>query len=274
MKTILVTGASGSLGRAAVAALKNAGFPVRAASRHPRPEEHSVLFDYSHHSTHEDALKGANGVLLIAPPLDADAPEKLIPFIDACKFLDVRHIVFISAFGVDANEAAPLRIIEHHLMASGVGYTIIRPNFFSENFTTGFLAPMVESGTISVAAGNGKTSFISTVDIAAVVTAAFTAGPHSRQYNITGPAALNYTEVASILSQARGKTVAYQPVSEEEMVQGAIQNGLPASAAKYMAVLYHAVRNGWLGVVTDDVQQLTGQAPRRLAEVLAGRRVL
>lgn len=271
MKTILVTGASGNLGRAAVSALKNAGFTVRAASRHPQATGNSVLFDYSHHSTHEAAIKGADGVLLIAPPLDVDAPEKLIPAIDACKFLDVRHIVFISALGVYADEKSPLRIIERHLMDSGVGYTIIRPNFFAENFTTGFLAPMVTSGTISVAAGDGKTSFISTADIAAVVTAAFTQGPHNRSHNVTGPAALDYTEAAAILSQGLGKTIVYQSISEEEMVQGAIKNGLPASAAHYLAVLYQAVRNGWSDIVTGDVQQLTGQAPRTLAAVVAKR---
>ena len=271
MSTILVTGASGNLGRAAVTALKNAGFTVRAASRQPQAVENSVLFDYTDHTTHEAAIKGAEGVLLIAPPLDADAPEKLIPVIDACKFLDVRHIVFISALGVYADEKSPLRIIERHLMDCGVGYTIIRPNFFAENLTTGFLAPMVASGRISVAAGGGKTSFISTVDIAAVVTAAFSHGPHNRSHNLTGPAALDYSEAAAILSQELGTRVAYQPISEEEMVQGAIKNGLPASAAQYMALLYSGVRNGWFDIVTNEVQQVTGQAPRTLADVVAKR---
>ena len=271
MKTILVTGASGNLGRAAVAALQNAGFTVRAASRRPQAAENSVRFDYSDHTTHEAAIKGAQGVLLIAPPLDADAPEKLIPAIDACKFLDVRHIVFNSALGVYADEKSPLRIVERHLMDCGVGYTIVRPNFFAENFTSGFLAPMVASGMISVAAGDGKTSFISTVDIAAVVTSAFSQGPHNRSHNLTGPTSLNYSEAAVILSQGLGTKVEYQPISEEEMVQNAIKNGLPASAAHYLAVLYSGVRNGWFDIVTNDVQQVTGQAPRTLAEVVAKR---
>jgi uncharacterized protein YbjT (DUF2867 family) len=271
MKTILVTGASGNLGRAAVGALINAGFIVRAASRRLQPLENSVLFDYTDHTTHESAIKGAEGVLLIAPPLDPDAPEKLIPAIDACKFLDVRHIVFISALGVYADEKSPLRIIERHLMDCGVGYTIIRPNFFAENFTTGFLAPMVASGKICVAAGGSKTSFISTVDIAAVITAAFSHGPHNRSHNLTGPASLDYNEAAAILSQGLGTKVEYLPISEEAMVQGAIKNGLPAAAAQYMALLYSGVRNGWFDIVTDEVQQLTGQAPRRLADVVARR---
>jgi uncharacterized protein YbjT (DUF2867 family) len=271
MKTILVTGASGNLGRAAVVALKNAGFTVRSASRQPQTMENSVLFDYTDHSTHEPAINGANGVLLIAPPLDVDAPEKIIPAIDACKFLGVRHIVFISALGVYADEKSPLRIIELHLMNSGVGYTIIRPNFFAENFTTGFLAPMVASGRISLAAGDGKTSFISTADIAAVITAAFTQGAHNLSHNLTGPVALDYNEVATILSQGLGKTIEYQPVSEADMMQAAIKNGLPASAAQYLALLYSGVRNGWFDIVTDEVQQVSGQAPRSLAEVVARR---
>jgi hypothetical protein len=55
------------------------------------------------------------------------------------------------------------------------------------------------------------------------------------------------------------------------MVQAALKNGLPASAAQYMALLYSGVRNGWFDVVTDDVQQITGQAPCSLTEVVAKR---
>jgi uncharacterized protein YbjT (DUF2867 family) len=85
----------------------------------------------------------------------------------------VDHIVFISALGVDQNEEAPLRIIERHLMNSGVNHTIIRPNFFMENFSTGFIAPMIAQGGVFLAAGDGKTSFISTRDIAEAAAVAF-----------------------------------------------------------------------------------------------------
>lgn len=268
MKTILVTGATGNLGRAAVAALEKDGFTVRAASRHPEVVKNTIRFDYSDHTTYEDAINGVDGVLLVAPPLDVDAPQKLIPVIDACKFLGVRHIVFNSALGVYADEKSPFRIIERHLIDSGVGYTIIRPNFFTENFTSGFLAPMVKSGRISVAADNGRTSFISTTDIAAVVVAVLTAGPHNRSYNLTGPVSLTYAEAAAILSQALGQPVAYQPISEEEMVQAAMQDGLPLPDANYLAGLYRGVRNGWFDVVTEDVQQVTGRAPLSLAEAV------
>jgi len=270
MKTILVTGATGSLGRAAVAALTARGFSVRAASRHPQPSTdpavQAVSFDYTDPGTHRPALTGADGVLLIAPPLDVESPAKLNPVIDLAKKLGVGHIVLNSAMGVDADENAPLRRIERHLMTSGVSYTILRPNFFMENFTTGFLAPMVRQREIYLAAGDGITSFISAQDIAVVAAEAFAGTHHGRVYNLTGPEALDHTEMARLISQASGRTIVYHAISEEEMVRGAMQNGLSESSARFMALLYSIVRNGWAAGVTDDVQQVTGRPPLSFAE--------
>ena len=270
MKTILVTGASGSLGRAAVAALVARGFSVRAASRHPQPVAapavQAVHFDYTDPGTHQQALEGADGVLLIAPPLDVDSAAKLNPVIDRARALGIGQIVLNSALGVDADESAPLRRIERHLMASGVDHTILRPNFFMENFTTGFIAPMVRQGEIYLAAADGRTSFISTADIAAVAAEAFSGGHSGRAYNLTGPGALDHTEVAELISRAAGKTIRYHAISEEEMLQGAVHNGLPESAAQFMGLLYSVVRNGWAAGVTDDVREVTGRPPVSFAE--------
>lgn len=270
MKTILVTGATGSLGGAAVAALAARGFRVRAASRHPQPSTDSavqaVRFDYTDQETHQPALEGVDGVLLIAPPLDVESTAKLKPVIDRAAALGVGHIVLNSALGVDADESAPLRQIERHLMASAVAWTILRPNFFMENFTTGFLAPMVRQGEILLAAGDGKTSFISTLDIAAVAAEAFAGTHHGHACNLTGPEALDHAEVARLISQASGRTIRYHAIPEEEMVRGAIRNGLPESAARFMALLYSIVRSGWAAGVTDDVRQVTGRPPLSFAE--------
>jgi uncharacterized protein YbjT (DUF2867 family) len=270
MQKILVAGASGILGRAAIAALIAKGFSIKAASRHPKQAKGSdvqaVHFDYTDPNTYQSALEGVNGILLIAPPLDAEAHAKLIPFIDRAKALGVGHIVLNSALGVDADENAPLRRIERHLMALGTDYTILRPNFFMENFTTGFLAAMVRQGEIFLAAADAKTSFISTQDIAAVAAIAFAGGHHGIEYNLTGPEALDHNEVARLFGEASGKAVVYHAISEEQMIQGAIQNGLPRSAAQYMGHLYSVVRNGWAAGVTEDVQQVTGRAPLKFAE--------
>jgi uncharacterized protein YbjT (DUF2867 family) len=266
MNKILATGTTGNLGRAVVTALMAKGFTVKAAARNvlkasvPAGVE-VVKFDYQDPATFDAALAGAEGAVLIAPPLDSDAPAKLNPVIDKARTTGVKHVVFISAFGVDALEQAPLRRIERYLMASGLNYTILRPNFFMENFSTGFLAPMVKQGGVYLAAGAGKTSFISVADIAEVAATAFQKGLFGKEYNLTGPEALDHSAATNILSKVTGKIITYHPLTEEAMFQGLRQNGLPESAIQYIGVLYNAVRAGYTAAVTKDVETVTGRKP-------------
>jgi len=265
-KRILVTGANGNLGGAVVRALARGTATVIAAGTHPEnmrmPQGMEVRrMDYVRPETVAAALKGVDGLFLVAPPLDPEAPAKLDPVIDQAGAAGVRHIVFNSALGVDQNDAAPLRVVEKHLMASGLQYTIIRPNFFMENFSTGSLAPMIAQGGIYLAAGDAGTSFISVEDIAAVAAAAFEKEYFGAQYNLTGPAALNHTQVAGIISEVCGRQIQYHAITAEAMGQGARDQGMPEDAVQYIGMLYNAVRSGWLAVVTDHVEKAIGRRP-------------
>jgi uncharacterized protein YbjT (DUF2867 family) len=266
MSKILVTGSTGNLGRAVVTALNGEGFDVRAASRNPGKLApgagvEPMLFAYENPTAHAAALQGVGGLFLMAPPLDSEAPSKLNPVIDLAKRLGVGHIVFNSAFGVDAVEQAPLRVVERHLMASGVPYTILRPNFFMENFSTGFLAPMLKQGGIFLAAADGKTAFISVVDIAQVAAVAFAKGLAAKEYNLTGPEALDHKAVAAIISKVSGKTITYQAIPEDAMLSGLRGTGMPEGAVQYVGVLYSAVRAGYTAAITSDVETVTGRKP-------------
>lgn len=266
-KNILVTGASGNLGRDVVAALVDKGFRVKAASRQPeklaaREGIEVVALDYESPNTFDGALAGVDGVFLVAPPMDPEAPAKLAPFIEKAKEAGVGHIVFTSALGVDQNEQAPLRVIERALMESGIQYTILRPNFFMENFSTGFTGPMIRHNAgIFLAADDAKTSFISVVDIANVAAVAFADQHYGKEYNLTGPEALDHAQVARIVGDVIGREIAYHALPEEVMLQGARDNGLPEPAVQYMAVLYSVVRAGFMAAVTDDVEEITGSKP-------------
>ena len=265
--TILVTGATGNVGRDTVQALSRAGNIVRAASRTVKPASigeniQAFRMDYTEPGTYVAALKETTGLFLVAPPLDAQAPAKLLPFIKAAKASGVRHVVFVSALGVNLNEQAPLRVLEHAVMDSGIGYTILRANFFMENFSTGFIAPTIRHQRgIFLAAGEGKTSFISTKDIAAVAAKVFAAGPQGKEYNLTGPEALDHTQVATILSRTIGQEVRYHALSEDAMLQGARDQGLPEDVVQYLGALYAVVRAGYMATVTNDVESVTGAKP-------------
>jgi uncharacterized protein YbjT (DUF2867 family) len=264
-KPILVTGAAGVLGRAIVTAFSEAGLPLRQAVRNPKKAKagvDSIRLDYAEPATLGPALTGIGGLLLMAPPLDPNAPALLRPVVAHAKGAGVQHIVFISAFGVNHNEQAPLRIVEHIVMDAGVPHTILRPNFFMENFSEGFLAGGIKGQNgIFLAAGDGKTSFISVRDVAAAALAAFRTPLVGRELDLTGPEALDHSEAAKIISEASGRPVAYHCLTEEQMVAGARAIGMPEPAIGNLTVLYGVVRAGYAAGVTSDFENVTSRKP-------------
>jgi uncharacterized protein YbjT (DUF2867 family) len=271
MKPIFVTGASGILGRAIVTALNQAKLPMRLGLRNlakaPAPGIDAVHFDYGNPATSETALAGTGSLLLMAPPLDPGAPAKLAPVLERAKQARLSHIVFISAFGANYNEQAPLRIVEHLVMDSGIPYTILRPNFFMENFSAGFLAGTIKGQRgIFLAAGDGKTSFISTEDIAGVAAATFSGPLTGKELDLTGGEALDHAEVAAILSAASGSKIEYHSLTDEQMVAGARAAGIPEPAIGYMLALYGVVRGGYVAAVAGDVEKVLGRRPLAFRE--------
>ena len=263
--SILVTGASGVLGRSVVTAFAEAGLPVRQAVRNlkkAKPGVDSVLLDYSELATIGPALTGIGGLLLMSPSLDPNAPAELGPVVARAKEAGARHIVFISAFGVNHDEQAPLRVVEHLVMDSGIPYTILRPNFFMENFSEGFLSGSIKGQNgIFLAAGDGKTSFISVRDIAAVALTAFQTPLVGQELDLTGPEALDHSQAAKIISEVSGRPVVYHSLTEEQMVVGARAIGMPEPAIGYMTILYGVVRAGYAAGVTPDFEKVTGRKP-------------
>jgi len=266
MEKVLVIGATGNVGSALIEKLTTEGYSVKAATRTPDhyPATASVTavkFDYSDHTTFDLALEDVKVVEMIALPMDLDAFGKLKPFIDKAKEQGVEHIVFTSAFGANANEEAPLRKVENYLINSGVNYTIVRPNFFMENFSVGFLADQVRNGAIYLAASDGKTSFISVKDIASVAVTAIKEKLYNQEFDLTGPEAFDHNEIVTMINNSIGASVKYMDIPEDTMLQGARDAGLPEDAVTYMGFLYQAVRNGWAAPVTDDIKKVTGNKP-------------
>lgn len=262
---VLITGATGVLGRAIVKAAGKAGLGVRQGVRNPAKANEtaeSVHLDYADPATIPPALEGVSALVLMAPPLEANAPALLGPVIAAAKATNIQHIVLISAFGVNHNEQAPMQVVEHLVIDSGVPYTILRPNFFMENFSEGFLAGGIRGQNgIFLAAGEGKTSFISVGDIAAVAAAALEQRPAGREIDLTGPAALDHTAVAKIISEALGHSVVYHSLSEEQMLAGARSQGMPEPVVAYLGMLYAVVRAGFAAGISGDFKTVTGREP-------------
>lgn len=262
---ILVIGATGTVGRHVVDGLLAKGEAVKAASRAGKPMAgaEGVVFDYAKPETFGPAFDGVDRAYVLLASGHADAKGMLLPVIEAAATREIK-VVLQSAFGVDADDAIPYRQVEIALEKSGTPYVILRPNWFSDNFHT-FWKPGIDHGQIALPAAEGKSSLIDARDIAASGVAALTSSSFDgKAFNLTGPEALSYMQAAAILSEAIGKPVAYNAVSDEAFIDMLTGAGVPADYAGFLASIFYPVREGWTAVVNGDVETLTGKAPRSL----------
>jgi uncharacterized protein YbjT (DUF2867 family) len=272
-KPVLVTGATGTIGRDIAKRLSEGGVSVRAGVRDQAkakkelPDIALVPFDFENEKMFSAALEGVEKVFLL-PPLLPNQLELMNRFVDAAKRAGVGHIVKLSAIGID-DETEPTAIkwhgaSERHIRESGVAFTFLRPNSFMQNFIT-YFPP--RNGAIYLPWGNGTASFVDTRDIANVAAKALTSDGHGgRIYTLTGPATLGIAEVALILSEVAGREFKYVDVPEAAARDGMLQAGVPPWQVELVMEL-HAVnkQNRW-SAVTSDIEKVTGTPPTDFAQ--------
>ncbi|WP_185281195.1 SDR family oxidoreductase [Hymenobacter sp. NBH84] len=277
--TILVTGATGTIGTELVKALANRGVTVRAGVhsiikgdrlKHLNPDVQLVEIDYHKPETLAVALTGAERVFLLPPPT-SDQVELARLFIDAAQKAGVRQLVQLSAAG--AGRDAQIEIdrrhheIEQLVAASGLTYATLRPEGFMQNFVEQHCATIRDEGKFYMPLAEAQVAYIDVRDIAAAAATLLTSDPatHAGQaYHLTGPAALTGQQVAEALSQGTGREVTYVPVSEED-ARTAMQE-LPAERVKELLALYADYRAGHAATVTDEVASLAGHAPHTIQQ--------
>jgi uncharacterized protein YbjT (DUF2867 family) len=263
---ILVLGSSGKLGGAVARQLRAAGYTIRAATRNPDPADPAaVRFDWSSPLTWMPAVDGCRQVLLVVRPLDVTAAAIVPGFLQDCAALGVEHVVFVSALGADVQVTGPLGLVESYLRHGDLAWTILRPNFFMENFSHGWLLPQLRaSGTIELAAGSGRTTFVSVEDVAAAAVKVIgDPAARGRAHDLTGDDPMSHTAVAAALTRASGRPINYVEATEDEMRRAGQRAGLPGGSLEYLLTLYAFVREGLAARKTRDLEPLLGRKPRR-----------
>ncbi|MBN8494643.1 MAG: NAD(P)H-binding protein, partial [Burkholderiales bacterium] len=210
------------------------------------------------------ALEGADRAFVLSPPGYADQEALLAPVIERARARGLQKLVLMTAMGADADEAAPLRKAERRLEASGLAYNILRPNWFMQNFHTFWLHGIVTQDTIALPVGQAKGSFIDARDIAAVAARLLAGDAHANlAFDLTGAEALDHDQVAAILSREVGRTIRFQDIAPEAMLQGLVGAGLPLDYAEFLVLILGFFKAGYAERSTDAVQRITGRAPRR-----------
>jgi uncharacterized protein YbjT (DUF2867 family) len=267
MSRILVVGASGTVGSELSRLLAAQGETVvKATSRQPAGAD-QVRVDLASHAGVKAAFEGVDRAFLLSPPGYANQDALLAPLIDEAKARGLNKVVLMTAMGANADKNSPLRKAEHHLEASGLAYNIIRPNWFMQNFNTFWLHGIQSAGQIFLPVGSAKGSFIDARDIAAVAARLLTSDAFAnRDFDLTGPRALDHAEVAAILTQACGRPIGYTDITPEAMLQGLVGAGLPKDYADMLLVILGLFKAGYAERTTDAVPQITGQAPRTIEQ--------
>ena len=275
-KRILITGANGKVSSAVIASLKGTKNIIRAMVR---TEEKAaalrstgldvVIGDFDTPSSLANAFEGVNTAWVLSFE-GAGAALQSSNAVWAARQAGVSHIVRMSAMGT-AHNAPTINSRLHamadaDLIASGIPYTILRPQFFMQNLMASAQS-VANDGVIAWALGDGRISMIDVRDVGEFAARVLTSGGHEGKiYNIAGPQSINMTQVAEQLGTAIKKTVTYQPLTMDQQLAGFAQMGVDAFGLNLYKDYLTAFSDNWGDVSSSDFLNLMGKTPRSFAD--------
>jgi uncharacterized protein YbjT (DUF2867 family) len=269
---ILVTGATGTNGAALLAALSDRGVQARAFV-HDRAKAEPIAArgfevafgDFADRASLDRALQGIEKLYL----LSAIRPDTVALFENAfasAEAAGVRHVVKFSGLGADPD--SPSEVIRQHgasdaaLIASGLDYTILRPNSFHQNMLWQAEA-IRRDRRFYLPLGDARQSTVDVRDLAEATAHILTAPGHEgNSYDLTGPESLGFADVAEILGDVVGARVEYVPVPVEAAEAAMRAAGMPAWDAHVLAEIQALFATGAYAEVKSDLPKLLGRAPR------------
>ncbi|MGC4118675.1 MAG: NAD(P)H-binding protein [Myxococcales bacterium] len=271
-RPVLVTGATGNVGREVVRALQSRKISFVAGDRHLErarqmlgDEVRVVALDFRKPETYRAAVAGVRGVFLLRPPPIANVQETLNVLADTAVEAGAEHIVFLSVIGADRQRWVPHHKVEQHLLHGRAAWTFLRPGFFAQNCSDAYRRDILEDDRIYVPAGGGKVSFVDVRDVAEVAAVAFeNPALRNRALELTGPEAVGFDQVASLLSSGLGRSIRYQPASIVGYLRHLRRRGMVWGQAGIQTLLHVGLRFGNGAPLTSTVQEVLGRPARSM----------
>ncbi len=255
----LVIGGTGKTGRRVAEKLRGLRRRIRIGSRAGDP-----AFDWHDQSTWPATLGGVSAVYLTFVP-DLAVPgsrEAIAAFTRLAVEFGVQRLVLLSGRGEEEAQACE-RIVQE----AGVGWTIVRAAWFSQNFSEGEFFGMVPDGAIPLPAGNIPEPFVDADDIADVVVAALTEDGHEYEiYEVTGPRLMTFADAAREISLATGREVRFAQIPREAFNHAIHESGAPDEYVWLLNYLFETVLDGRNAYVSDGVRRALGRAPNDFAD--------
>jgi len=276
LPTLAVTGVTGVLGGSVARALAADGVAERLLARTPAkapqlPGSTVQPFSYSDRPASIEALTGVETLFMVSASESADRLDQHRTFVDAAAAAGVRHIVYTSFIAAAPDAVFTLArdhgATEEHIRASGMAWTFLRDSFYID-----FMEALVgEDGVIRGPGGDGRVAIVSRADVArTAVTVLRDPSAHAgRTYDLTGPEALSFAEIAATIARVRAREVSFHDESLEEAYASRAVYGAPDWQVDAWVSTYTAVASGGMASVSDAVESVTGVAPQSLEAYLA-----
>ncbi len=274
---LLVTGATGNVGRAVLAELAHKPVPVRAlvrdASRLGVAAENIEIStgDIFDDASLRRAFEGVEAAFL-ASAFSPRMAELHLRCVMAAKAAGVSRIVQLSGVGADKHVCCARALqwlgqIENTTQEAGIRVTHLRPTFFMQNLLR-FDSSIAQQGVIAGPFRSSKWTFVDARDVGAVGAQALLNPTHAGQaYTVTGNESLTYQEVAERLSKVLGKTIRYTDITANE-ARGRLQaSGASPVMIEATLEMWDACASKLINVApTNVVKEITGKEPRTLEE--------
>jgi len=269
---ILLTGATGKTGGAVANELINKGVSLRALVRDAdkavalqEAGVELVVGDAGDRAVVAKALAGVEKATLILPN-SQEQQDMEMQFVDLAVEAGIKHLVKLSSFEAVAEATSPIPAlhyeVEQHIQASGLGWTMIRPNFFMQNLLPSAYT-IKNEGKFFLPMGDGVTVMMDCRDIGAAMAETLVGDGHEgRSYELSGPELVTFYDVAEQLSAVLGRKIEYvnqDPAAYRERVAPFMSSEWHTDAVMY---LFSEVADGVMPPkVTDTFSKLVGREP-------------
>jgi uncharacterized protein YbjT (DUF2867 family) len=265
---ILVTGATGNIGRELVPQLLARGASVRVVTRDAAKTAsldrtvERVVGDLHDRDTARRAVAGIDGMFVLGFIADPTRTADRM-LIEEAKGAGVKHIAKISTIGTAQNAIGEGHMAQERLIEeSGIGWTMLRCGMFMSNALQ-WVPSVKREGAVYSPFGDGKVAPISPGDIAAVAAAALLApeGHAGQIYNLTGGEIVSVAQQVAILGEVLGRPLRFVAITPEAAGEGMRKNGMPEFLVAGLVELARVVRAGSAATVSDDVRRVLGRDP-------------
>ena len=281
--SIVITGATGQLGRLVIADLLAAGVPADGITAVARSKEkaadlaeqgiHVLEADYDQPETFEGAFNAEDRVLLIS----ASDPGRRIAqhqvVIDAAKSAGVAQLAYTGVFGgpkADFLLAEDHRGTEQLILDSGLPYTFLRNNWYTEMLTGGLAGAVEHGAVVNGVAPDSTIATATRADYAAAAAVAVSTDGHlNKAYELGGDTAWTFGEFAAEVARQTGKPVEHQAISHDDNLARLISYGIPEGFAAVLADVDDAITRGALAATPGDLSRLIGRPTTPLADTIA-----